>query len=262
MFKIIHDVAYAAAWLLSCVMPGCVPVKKVEVVKDPVVAQESLAKQSQEREESVAPLSVERLVKEGSAAQSFEARLVMRLVKGDITQQRFDKSKKNTIVSAANASMDYDTAGGVAGAIGNIAGRAVLTKALAEKGCKPGCAVVSNGFGFAPRGVDSIIHAVGPDCRKPEECKNRIRLLSDVYKNIFKQAEAIGTQVLYIPAISTAIFGCDKHEATTIALQEASKLVSTVTSDKQVFEIVFVVFDQEMYDMYIKCSMQQGLDFK
>src|SRR5207249_1500780 len=120
---------------------------------------------------------------------------VVRLVKGDITAQPFDRSKKNTVVSAANASMDYDTAGGVAGAIGAIAGRAVLTKTLAGKGCKPGEALVSEGFGFKNRGVDAIIHAVGPDCRKQAECKNRIRLLSDVYKNIFKKCHEIGAQV-------------------------------------------------------------------
>lgn len=267
MVKIINYMACAVWSWLSLTVPGYFGVKKVSVPAEHRVNIQA-AEVLSPKVEAVAHAIKASVAQKSHKPEGFSAQapalvsLVVRLVKGDITQQRFDKSKKNTIVSAANASMDYNNAGGVAGAIGNIAGRALLTQALAGKGCRPGCAVVSNGFGFAPRGVDSIIHAVGPDCRKPAECKNRIQLLDGVYTSIFKQSVAIGTQVLYIPAISTAIFGCDKYEATSIAIKEAARFIRTASSGKQIFQIVFVVFDQEMYDMYIKCGAEQGLNFK
>jgi O-acetyl-ADP-ribose deacetylase (regulator of RNase III) len=182
---------------------------------------------------------------------------------GDITQKTGVRGEKTAIVSAANKYMDYVSAGGVAGAIGQLAGRKDLQDMACAQGisrgsgknrifCEPGQALLTEtseltNKSFKKQYIDAIIHAVGPDCRIDEENANRVELLKSVYGRIFDAAETAGVQKLYIPGISIAIFACPIQEATPIAIQTA---VRRLKASRSLKSVEFVLFDQSTYGVY------------
>ena len=89
------------------------------------------------------------------------------LEQGDITKKRVD-----AIVNAANE--DLLGGDGVCGAIFKAAGWQKLQRACNQypflsdgKRCHVGHACITPSFNLKNNGVKNIIHAVGPDCRRP-----------------------------------------------------------------------------------------------
>lgn len=194
---------------------------------------------------------------------SLPGRKSISLSVGDITKKTGAQGVKTAIVSAANKHMDYVGAAGVAGAIGQLAGRKNLQALARVEGmrrgagknrifCEPGQALLTDTSEladtfFKSQYVDAIIHAVGPDCRIDEENKNRVALLKSVYGRIFDSAEQAGVKKLYIPGISIAIFACPIDQATQIAVQIAA---SRLKASRSLKSVEFVLFDQKTYDVY------------
>jgi O-acetyl-ADP-ribose deacetylase (regulator of RNase III) len=128
-------------------------------------------------------------------------------VTGDITTERVD-----AIVNAANRQLRGG--GGVDRAIHRAAGADRLQAACRAIGeCRPGEAVVTDGFDLAAR---YIIHTVGPvwqggGAGEPET-------LAACYRNSLAVADEIGARSVAFPAISTGVYGYPIEDAAAIAV--------------------------------------------
>ncbi len=180
------------------------------------------------------------------------------VAKGDITNTRVD-----VIVNAANPQLAWG--GGVCGAIFDAAGKDKLVVAVAK---------VLNGVSSIPvgqarvtpipdtddtgndtikktLGVKYVVHAVGPDCRIPDQNQKRAMLLNDAYRNSLLEADRVGVKSIAFPAISTAIYACPIQEATRVAVDTIVQ-TSKQTGIKHVL-CMFIPSDKSGgYDHYIK----------
>ena len=87
----------------------------------------------------------------------------------------------------------------------------------------PPCAVTNNVV-TEPYALGSnfkhIIHAVGPDCRRPNQDESRRELLPQTYHNLFDTIKEIGNvKKIVSPPISMGIFGYPHGEGARITLE-------------------------------------------
>jgi O-acetyl-ADP-ribose deacetylase (regulator of RNase III) len=154
-------------------------------------------------------------------------------VTGDITTERVD-----AIVNAANRQLRGG--GGVDGAIHRAAGADRLQAACRAIGeCRPGEAVVTDGFDLAAR---YIIHTVGPvwqggGAGEPET-------LAACYRNSLAVADEIDARSVAFPAISTGVYGYPIEDAAAIAVTT----VGAAATD--VLVVRFIAFDDGTLSHY------------
>ena len=160
---------------------------------------------------------------------------LLQAVQGDITAERVD-----AVVNAANRGLRGG--GGVDGAIHRAAGAERLQAACrAIGGCRPGHAVVTDGFDLP---AHFIIHTVGPVWRggtagEPET-------LAACYRNALAVADEVGARSVAFPAISTGVYGYPPGQAAAVA-------VTTVgAADTDVTLVRFVAFDGATLARYLE----------
>jgi O-acetyl-ADP-ribose deacetylase len=167
-------------------------------------------------------------------------------VQGDITEQDVD-----AIVNAANHTLLGG--GGVDGAIHRRGGPEILAECqkLREErytdGLPTGQAVATTAGRLKARWV---IHTVGPTYA---ESKDKSQLLADCFRNSLRIADELGAATVAFPAISTGVYRWPVDAAARIA-------VGTVrSSDTQVDEVRFVLFDKRAYDAFTaQASTSEG----
>jgi O-acetyl-ADP-ribose deacetylase len=165
---------------------------------------------------------------------------------GDITEQDVD-----AIVNAANHTLLGG--GGVDGAIHRRGGPEILAECqkLREErypdGLPTGQAVATSAGRLTARWV---IHTVGPTYA---ESKDKSQLLADCFRNSLRIADELGAATVAFPAISTGVYRWPVDDAARIA-------VGTVrSSDTQVDEVRFVLFDKRAYDAFTaQASTSEG----
>lgn len=161
----------------------------------------------------------------------------IKIIKGDITLQT-----TSAIVNAANSALIGG--GGVDGAIHRAAGNQ-LSKALREIGsCPTGTTCITKGFNLKS---EYIIHTVGPIYRDGNS--NEAQLLTNAYKSSLALANEYHLQSVSFPAISTGVYHFPKEQAVKIALSVTLNYLKE--ENKSLKEIIFVLFDEEQYQLYI-----------
>jgi O-acetyl-ADP-ribose deacetylase (regulator of RNase III) len=166
-------------------------------------------------------------------------------VQGDITEQEVD-----AIVNAANRSLLGG--GGVDGAIHRRGGPEILAecqKLRAEKypdGLPTGEAVATTAGRLKARWV---IHTVGPTYA---ESKDKSPLLADCFRNSLAVADELGARTVAFPAISTGVYRWPIDDAARIALETVR------STDTDVAEVRFVLFDQRAYDAFASLTAGEG----
>lgn len=159
----------------------------------------------------------------------------MTIKQADITTLDVD-----AIVNAANRSLLGG--GGVDGAIHKAAGPELLEATKKLNGAKTGEAKMTEGFNLP---ADYVIHAVGPMYRNGQE--NEAELLASCYENSLKLADEQQLTSIAFSAISTGVYGYPADEATKIAVKTVQDLLGEM---KTVEEVIFVVFDEELKEIY------------
>ena len=157
--------------------------------------------------------------------------------KGDIT-----KLKVDAIVNAANTSLLGG--GGVDGAIHRAAGPELLDFNKKLGGCQTGEAKISPGFKLPSK---FIIHTVGPVWNGGKN--NEDNLLANCYKNSLKISVENGVKSIAFPAISTGVYRFTLELAAKIAVSEVEKFL---TQYKKLEKIIFVCFDEENFNIYMR----------
>ncbi|HVP23918.1 MAG TPA: O-acetyl-ADP-ribose deacetylase [Conexivisphaerales archaeon] len=169
---------------------------------------------------------------------------VLRLVLGDITEQRCD-----VIVNAANSGLLGG--GGVDGAIHRKGGPAILDECKRIRasrfpsGLPAGAAVHTAGGNLAAR---YIIHAVGPVWKGGAEGEGE--LLSRAYRNSLDIADSLGVSSIAFPSISTGAYGYPIEKAVAVALDAV--LDYLLKGERSVKEVRFVLFSAHDYEVYEK----------
>ena len=167
-------------------------------------------------------------------------------VQGDITEQDVD-----AIVNAANHSLLGG--GGVDGAIHRRGGSEILAECQKLRqdrypdGLPTGQAVATTAGRLKAYWV---IHTVGPTYA---ESKDKSQLLADCFRNSLAIADDLGAGTVAFPAISTGVYRWPLDDAARIALETVR------TTDTQVNEVRFVLFDQRAYDAFaVQASSTEG----
>jgi len=130
----------------------------------------------------------------------------MQIVRGDITKLEVD-----VIVNAANSSLLGG--GGVDGAIHRAAGPELLEECRKLRGCAPGEAKITAGYGLPAR---FVIHTVGPIWSGGDRGEEDI--LARCYRNSLGLAVQRELRTIAFPAISCGAYGYPIAEAAEIAL--------------------------------------------
>ena len=155
-------------------------------------------------------------------------------VQGDITRMAVD-----AIVNAANTSLLGG--GGVDGAIHRAAGPELLEECRTLGGCPTGEARITKGYKLPAK---YIIHTVGPVYRGTP---NDARLLRNCYQNSLALAVENRIETLAFPAISCGVYGYPIQDACAIAVETASRFLS---SHKALRQVLFVLFSSADYHVY------------
>ena len=159
----------------------------------------------------------------------------IQLVVGDLTRPDPDW-QVDTIVNAANEALLGG--GGVDGAIHRAAGPELLEYTRTLGGCPTGLAKTSPAFDLEARGIERIIHTVGPVWPHGEPGQaaesyampgaplgeaaqlgylHEDTLLASCYLQCLKLAVEHGSRVVAFPAISTGVYRFPKERAAKIA---------------------------------------------
>ncbi len=168
---------------------------------------------------------------------------------GDIT-----RSSCQAIVNAANEQLLGGA--GVCGAIFKAAGWKDLQQACNKHvtldhgiKCPVGQARITNSFNLKSRGIQYVIHAVGPDCRVITNIKEQDMLLESAYKQSLMLADQYGIKSIAFPFISSAIYAFPKQRACDIALKTVSEYMRN-NNTTQIERVEFVLFSKEDYDLF------------
>jgi len=164
------------------------------------------------------------------------------LEKGDITKLDVD-----AIVNAANRSLLGG--GGVDGAIHRAAGPGLLEECRKLNGCETGKAKITSGYNLKAR---FVIHTVGPVWRGGID--DEPELLASCYQQSFALAKKYNIKTIAFPCISTGVYGFPKDLAALIAVTEAKRFTAM---NKTPEKIIFVVFDNENYNIYQKLLQEK-----
>ena len=168
---------------------------------------------------------------------------------GDITH-----SKVKAIVNAANEQLAGGA--GVCGAIFKAAGAQQLQTACNKNAatntvrCPTGDAKITSSYALKSRGIDYIIHAVGPDCRIITDETMQDDLLQKTYNNSLVLADQNNINSLAFPFISSAIYAFPKERAAQIAINTIIDYVSLHEETTHIDAIHFVLFSVEDYDLF------------
>jgi O-acetyl-ADP-ribose deacetylase (regulator of RNase III) len=157
------------------------------------------------------------------------------IIRGDITKLEVD-----AIVNAANTTLLGG--GGVDGAIHRTAGPELLAECLALGGCQPGEAKITRGYRLPAR---FVIHTVGPVWRGGMH--GEVETLTNCYRNSLHVAVRHGIRTIAFPAISCGAYGYPIQEAAHIAMNTTREFLATTD---QLEKVVFVVWGEEIYDIY------------
>ncbi len=180
------------------------------------------------------------------------------LLEGSLT----DENTK-AIVNAANAQLI--AGGGVCGAIKKTAGKEVFDEckqiltAQNKRSLPCGQAALTTAGNLSPN-VQTIVHAVGPDCRVRAEKAKRAELLTDTYTNSLalitapeKHAESISEKcdhptamrTIAFPSISTGIYDYSLKEAPEVALKAVKAFIEKHPKALDEVRFVFLPSDQD-----------------
>lgn len=166
---------------------------------------------------------------------------MIQLIRGDITQQETE-----AIVNAANSSLLGG--GGVDGAIHRAGGPSILEECMKirnrQGGCKTGEAVITSGGNLPAK---FVIHTVGPVWNGGK--KKEDELLANCYANSLRLAVENGIRTISFPNISTGSYHFPKDRAAKIAVATVKDFLGKT---EKVEKAVFVCFDEENYDLYMK----------
>jgi len=163
------------------------------------------------------------------------------LIKGDITSLEVD-----AIVNAANNSLLGG--GGVDGAIHRAAGPGLVEECRTLNGCDTGDAKITKGYSLK---AGHVIHTVGPVWHGG--LSNEREMLASCYRKSFEISKNYKLKTLAFSAISTGVYGFPKDIAASIAVNETNRFLARNTHPEKV---IFVVFDDENYDIYRKLINQ------
>ncbi|SHF10013.1 O-acetyl-ADP-ribose deacetylase (regulator of RNase III), contains Macro domain [Atopostipes suicloacalis DSM 15692] len=168
----------------------------------------------------------------------------MRIWQGDITTLKVD-----AIVNAANKSLLGG--GGVDGAIHKAAGPELLQATKKLGGAETGEAKITKGYKLP---AHFVIHTVGPVYKDGKS--GEAQLLEDCYKNALVLAEKHHLETVAFSAISTGVYGYPLTEATKIAV---STIKNRLLDMKSIKEVIFVVFDDSLKEVYEKTFEHLGI---
>lgn len=155
------------------------------------------------------------------------------LRRGDITEQHVD-----VVVNAAHSSLLGG--GGVDGAIHREGGPEILHECRALRagryggGLPTGQAVATTAGRLPARWV---VHTVGPVHQPGADGE----LLASCYRESLRVADELGARTVAFPAVSTGVYRWPLTDAARVALQTVR------TTDTQVTEVSFVLFDERAY---------------
>jgi O-acetyl-ADP-ribose deacetylase (regulator of RNase III) len=161
----------------------------------------------------------------------------VRIVVGDITDL---EEPADAIVNAANSHLAQGS--GVCGAIFAAAGPTRMAEACRPLApCRTGTAVATPSLALADRGIEHVVHAVGPIWPATGDPADEARadaLLADAYRSTMAVAEQLQVRRLAVPALSTGVYGYPPDRAARIA-------VRTVADHRGDLEAVLLVaFDE------------------
>lgn len=173
------------------------------------------------------------------------------IITGDITHPPSDLGV-DAIVNAANESLLGG--GGVDGAIHRAAGPELRRYNETLGGCPTGLARITPGFRLEARGIQHIIHTVGPVWHadaagggaKLGDTHEDI-LLASCYVKSLQLATEHGCRVLAFPAISTGVYGFPKERAAKIAFGHVSGYLGEHDRPER---IIFCCFSEEDAAIY------------
>jgi len=172
---------------------------------------------------------------------------VLKLLRGDITEQRVD-----AIVNAANSSLMGG--GGVDGAIHRRGGPAILNECRDLRASKYGSGMPTGQAAATTAGdlpARWVIHTVGPVYTLRED---RSELLADCHRASLAVADELGAATVAFPAISTGVYGWPMDSAARIALQTVRETATSVA------EIRFVLFDARALNVFERIGAELGID--
>lgn len=161
----------------------------------------------------------------------------IQIIKGDITTLKVD-----AIVNAANTSLTGG--GGVDGAIHRAAGGELLIECGTLGGCPTGEARITKGYRLPAK---FIIHTAGPVWHGGKTREDD--LLANSYRNSLELAVKNGIRTIAFSAISCGVYRFPVDRATRIAVQE---VVEFLNSNATIEKIIFVCFNDDIYDVYLK----------
>jgi len=155
--------------------------------------------------------------------------------KGDITKEPCD-----AIVNAAAPALLGG--GGVDGAIHRAAGPELLKECRTLGGCKNGEARITGAYNLPSK---YVIHTPGPVYRGGKE--GEAETLKNSYRNSLLLAKEKRIKSIAFPAISTGVYGYPRNEAAEIAI---NSVIDFMNKEKYILKIIFILFDDESYNIY------------
>ena len=168
---------------------------------------------------------------------------VLRIVRGDITQEQVD-----AIVNAANSHLKHG--GGVAAAIVRRGGEIIQQESdewVRRHGLVPTGQVAVTSAGNLP--AKFVVHAVGPGWGEhPPERTDE--LLRSAVWNSLAAAHERNCQSIALPAISAGIFGFPKDRCAAILLDTARQFCEQ-NPDSPLRDIRFVLFDEPTFQTFV-----------
>jgi O-acetyl-ADP-ribose deacetylase (regulator of RNase III) len=99
-----------------------------------------------------------------------------------------------------------------------------------------------------------VIHTVGPVWRGGND--GEAEALAMCYRNCLDVALQHGIRTIAFPSISTGTYGFPVEPASRIAVREVKSILE-VEGNESVEKVVFVCFNQTVYDCYLKLNSFQ-----
>ena len=173
----------------------------------------------------------------------------IRIRQTDVVIEQGDITRATGVKAIVNAANRKCLGGeGVDGAIHKAAGPMLREECEFldedENGdrCKTGDAVLTHSANLHSRGIDYVIHAVGPN--KAEHGID-IDLLKKTYKSALEVARENGIRTIAFPAISTKIYGHPLKQSTEAALEAITEYLEEHPGSFDTIKLIF--FTQEDY---------------